>query len=93
VLSFPFSYTPLIQNAAAVAGSYGFEPWWVLLPGLGAYCHLVEDALSKSGIPLWNKMRIAAGFYRTGTAQEYLVSLTLAGICLAFVVWKSRLLS
>jgi hypothetical protein len=53
----------------------------------------VEDALSKSGIPLWNKMRIAAGFYRTGTAQEYLVSLTLAGICLAFVVWKSRLLS
>lgn len=77
-LSWLFAYHPMIEQAAWLLKSFHFAPWWVLLPAIGAFFHLAEDALSISGIPLWNGQRLAAGLYRTGTFREFLVVLVFA---------------
>ena len=91
-LLWSFSYHPIIQQGVELFGGYGFASWWVLLPAMGALCHLIGDALSKSGIPIWNGTRLAGRLYRTGTASEYMV---VGGVLIFFlagflvsVVWQ-----
>ncbi len=75
LLFLPFAHYPLIQQAADVIGRYGFQPWWVIAPGLGALCHLTEDAMSVSGITIWRGRKFAGKLYRTGTASEFAVAM------------------
>lgn len=75
ILSLPFSQLQLIQQTAAALGHYGFQPWWVIAPGLGALFHLAEDAMSVGGITIWRGRKFAGKLYRTGTASEFAVTL------------------
>ena len=49
----------------------------------GVCIHLFLDGLSKSGIPVFRKYRFAAGWYKTFTLSEHVVSL---GICVPCLV-------
>ncbi len=84
ILALPFAYHPLFQNTAVMFGHWGFKPWWVIAPGLGALFHLLEDALSISGIKLWGNKKIAVRLYRTGTPGEYAVTLGIVGLMIPF---------
>lgn len=54
---------------------------------LGVIMHLMTDGLSKGGIPVLYKYRLAAGLYKTFTWSEYKVSLSICLTCLA-VAWS-----
>ena len=62
----------------------------VFLAGLalGVVMHLLMDGLSKSGISILGKYRFAAGWYKTFTMSEYVLSL---GICLPCLAISSLL--
>ncbi len=75
------SFLPVVHMAEASLGRWGFTEMCVLIPAIGAFFHLIEDALSKSGIPLWNGNMIAGGLYKTGTASELMVVLVIVLVC------------
>lgn len=49
---------------------------------VGALVHLLTDAASISGIPIWRNKKIAFGLYKTSYLSEYIVSAVIILICL-----------
>ena len=91
LLSYPFSYLPLLQQTEGLVGNWGFTSLWVLVPAMGALFHLVEDSMSKSGIKLWKTHRLAVNLYRTGTVSELLVVIGITIICSIHIVLRLSL--
>lgn len=58
---------------------------------IGVCIHLFLDGLSKSGIPVCRKYRFAAGWYKTFTLSEHLLSLGICASCLAIAALLGRL--
>lgn len=86
-LSWPCAYLPLIQETEVFLGKWGFfSKMCVLIPASGAFFHLAEDALSKSGIPLWNGKMVAGRLYKTGSRSELIIVLVIVILCLIPVV-------
>ena len=81
VLSWLCSYTALVQHTEGFFGKYGFTSLCVLIPAIGAFFHLAEDAMSKSGIVVWKGTKLAAGLYKTGTRMEGAVVLAVVILC------------
>ena len=91
LLALPFTHLPLVQQTAEAIGHYGFQPWWVIAPGLGALCHLAEDAMSVSGITVWNGRKLAGKLYRTGTASEYACALGFVAVTAPIAYYLHRM--
>jgi hypothetical protein len=81
-VSWASSYLPIIQMTESFLGEWGFSKMFVLIPATGALFHLIEDALSKSGIPIWKGNKVAGNLYKTGTVSELFVVLGIVLICL-----------
>jgi len=62
----------------------------ILAAMFGVAMHLVTDALSISGIPVWRRRRLAGRLYRTGGISEWIVSLAMVAVLLIarWMVWK-----
>jgi membrane-bound metal-dependent hydrolase YbcI (DUF457 family) len=58
---------------------YGLLKHLAIGAAMGIVMHLITDALSISGIPVFRKYRLAGRLYRTTALSEYIVSL---GICI-----------
>ncbi|MFA5183174.1 MAG: metal-dependent hydrolase [Syntrophales bacterium] len=87
VISCLCSYLPLIQQTEDFLGKWnGFSTMCVLIPATGAFFHLAEDAMSKSGIPIWKGKMIAVPLYKTGTVGEFMVVLAIFILCLIPIV-------
>ncbi len=65
----------------------------VLIPATGALFHLVEDAMSKSGIPVWKGKMIVGRLYKTGTVSEFIVVLVIVLLCMFPVLVSHYLFS
>ncbi|MEI7636058.1 MAG: hypothetical protein WCJ37_02045 [Syntrophus sp. (in: bacteria)] len=98
-LSVPFSYLPVIQWAEVFLGRWDVFSKWnfsvmcVLIPATGALFHLVEDAMSKSGIPVWKGKMIVGRLYKTGTVSEFIVVLVIVLLCMFPVLVSHYLFS
>lgn len=57
----------------------------------GIFSHLLTDALSKSGIPLWGNRKLALGLYKTFMPSEHIVSGIILFICLTVVILRGIL--
>lgn len=75
----------LVPMARAIFWSAGLLSACLLL---GCLCHLVQDGLSRGGIPLFtpNGRRFGAGLYVTGTITEHFVVAGMIAISL-LVAW------
>ncbi|HON93711.1 MAG TPA: metal-dependent hydrolase [Methanoregulaceae archaeon] len=69
------SYYPDVVLLGNYLKKIGYARWWLVIPVVGAMCHLLGDAMSNSGIPLWGGKRLALRLYITGTSREAFIVL------------------
>jgi inner membrane protein len=71
-----FIHSPLLAFSIFALGGYLEQPWleWF---GIGYASHLLGDAMTAGGIPLWSPFsdeRVSLASMRTGSRQEYAVA-------------------
>lgn len=69
-------------SGAAIIGNWHNPTikWSVVAICLGILMHLVEDAFSIMGVPVWQHKNLALKVYKTGALSEVVVVLAVVGI-------------
>ncbi len=76
-------------TAAAVIGNWNSPAllkYGTIAACLGVLMHLLEDAFSIMGVPVWGHKSIAFRVYKTGRVSEFIVVVAVAGVSLIYTV-------
>ena len=90
-----WSHSLLVWLSLFIFFYYAYLPrYFIFVLGfvLGSFVHILTDSFSVGGVPLYKKKYcLAAGFYRTGEASEYVTALVWSLVMVGFLALKGRI--